>query len=557
MPTMPPAPAVGGAEDTIGDRSSSPPQSVIDRAATDYTCGEITLAYDRVTIEDGRSRRNLVFAVAELLHAGLESGPERPTGEGDWCKRFEGGTHELNVRRVVYPVVDTLEWYRACAAGRANLPQTADERARGAKPLALELPPFDEEPTFPNVVFDGEEEFWSGSRFWGSRPGGTRRHQLVSQDPALAFREWTERGREEARSWLKAELPVDVLERPLLTGSVHLLLTNPVFGEVHVRLNGDTPTQVHMALQRWPGRPLPRLKVFMRDDRPTGPAFLREFDLAGPSMTIDLPQEPHQFSCAISSERDGLLFASQPATFIRQIAIQRGVVGSQRRVEVPARSRARGAEQYSVHVASVETQHIGERPLNSAMATLVRDSLEAEQRREATRRDQRWFDGDVDGATNFIRDLVANAHTDVLIVDPYFGFTEALRFAFAPKIEGAKVRILTSREYLGRKRERDEQQAQHLKAVVDDLARRDPTLTIEVRVARGERAPVHDRFIVVDHRVAWLVGSSLNEFGSRGTMTVRLPYVAPVLLALEKHWDASPTLDAWLAEAGNQTKETV
>ena len=529
----------------------APVPGPLDRAETDFVCAEITLVYDRTRIAGPAtgSKRALLFGVVELLHDGLESGPERPTAKlGDSCGRFEGGAHELNFRRVRLSVADGLAWYRACAGGTATVPQTAAERATNAEPLSLELPRFDEEPAFPNVVFDGDEAFWSASPFWGARPGGTRRHQLVPQHSILPFQSWSAAASESARTWLRASLPFELLERSRLMGSVHLVLTNPVFGDVRIRLNGANPRHVYVALQQWPGRPLPPLTLFVRDDRPTGPAIIRSVSVGGPTTTIELPQEPHQFSLAIVGDEHGLLFVSSPATFLRQIAFQMGLIGRERRVSVPARSRARGGEEYRVGVASVETMHVGDLPLNSAISTLLQDASETRERRDAERLGQRWFDNDVDAATQFVRDLVSRTQADVLIVDPYFGDTEALRFAFAPKTSGAAVRILTSKEYLfGWSPATDRTLlGNRLRAVVGDLAGRDNSLSIEVRVARGDKAPVHDRFIVIDGRETWLLGSSLNEFGSRGTTAVRLPYSSPIMAALERHWKAAPTLDSWL-----------
>lgn len=45
---------------------------------------------------------------------------------------------------------------------------------------------------------------------------------------------------------------------------------------------------------------------------------------------------------------------------------------------------------------------------------------------------------------------------------------------------------------------------------------------IECRVLTGKKAELHDRFIVADDNV-WMLGCSLNEFGSRATTLIRVP----------------------------------
>ena len=68
----------------------------------------------------------------------------------------------------------------------------------------------------------------------------------------------------------------------------------------------------------------------------------------------------------------------------------------------------------------------------------------------------------------------------------------------------------------------------------------------EIKVMTGDRPGVHDRFLVVDDRI-WLLGSSLNEFGSRGTMMVSLPDPAPVREQLANAWNDAVDLETWVS----------
>jgi hypothetical protein len=84
-----------------------------------------------------------------------------------------------------------------------------------------------------------------------------------------------------------------------------------------------------------------------------------------------------------------------------------------------------------------------------------------------------------------------------------------------------------------------------LKAAVE---RRDLNAT-EVRVMGGKSSAIHDRFLLVDERV-WLLGSSLNEFGSRGTMLVELPLPSRIVSKLDDAWNdkaRTKALDAAIA----------
>lgn len=520
----------------------------IERAESDFAGAELTLVYDRAT-GDGASSRRLVFGVVELLHDGLEFGPQQPERHGDGCSRFDN--HELNVRRLRLSVRDAIEWYRACASGKGVIPPMAHERSANPEGFVLDLPALGEEPPWPTLALDEKDEYWDGARFWGARPGGTRRHQLVSEDPEFAFGGWPEGLRRKAREWLRSQLAIDLFERPRLLGSIHLVLTNPVFGQVMLRLNGEDRRQVFVSIQTWPGKPLPGLTARVREERAIGRAVDEAVALNGRHVTLQFPHEPHLLNLLIESDGHGPLFASGTRVFIRQISTSIGIVGTRRSVSVPGRSRARGPEVYTVDVAtSTETVTVGDRALPSALATLLREEAELQGRRDAQKLGQHWFQGETDEATSFVRNLIGGVRQDALIIDPYFGYTELLRFACASRTSGTTVRILTSNEHLGRAPGVGALSAAGmLRKAVAEVVAKDRTMALQVRVAPGAKAPIHDRFVVADQRDVWLLGSSLNEFGTRGTTAVRLPYGAAVRVALEACWGTSPGLDEWIAQA--------
>jgi hypothetical protein len=62
-----------------------------------------------------------------------------------------------------------------------------------------------------------------------------------------------------------------------------------------------------------------------------------------------------------------------------------------------------------------------------------------------------------------------------------------------------------------------------------------PQQKIECRVLRGNKSPLHDRFLVIDDEV-YLLGSSLNEFGSRTTTISRVPAPGEMIKQAETWW---------------------
>jgi hypothetical protein len=75
---------------------------------------------------------------------------------------------------------------------------------------------------------------------------------------------------------------------------------------------------------------------------------------------------------------------------------------------------------------------------------------------------------------------------------------------------------------------------------------------VSVRVMSGER-PIHDRFLIVDEKV-WHLGSSLNAFGTRGTMLIELDEAEAMIPELLRYAEpaASKSIDERLADLQSQ-----
>jgi hypothetical protein len=151
---------------------------------------------------------------------------------------------------------------------------------------------------------------------------------------------------------------------------------------------------------------------------------------------------------------------------------------------------------------------------------------------------QQLFMRDVGEAESALRSLIAKAQQAIQIIDPYLGPTELLVFGLANGNLNVRIEALTSAEFLRNKRHPE--LAKKLLAQLKDLQDKPLVNPIDLRVARGRRSPIHDRFLVIDGHV-WLIGSSLSELGSRGTVIVQLPDPAPVVALTKQVWDNETT----------------
>jgi hypothetical protein len=194
-------------------------------------------------------------------------------------------------------------------------------------------------------------------------------------------------------------------------------------------------------------------------------------------------------------------------------------------------------------MSTVGTEH----KVREARLRMVLGHDSRKKRRDASTYDQRWFRQQKEHARDVLRSLLNEANSDVLVIDPYFAADEFDGFALAVGRYDIPIHILSSAEVLkeatskGSELEKGDQLLARLQAW-QRHARMNP---LEICVMAGERPAVHDRFLVIDRRI-WLLGSSLNEFGSRGTMILALPDPDAVRGDLVKAWNESELLETWV-----------
>jgi hypothetical protein len=398
--------------------------SLLDTIQEDYEIGELTVAYDR-----SATGRRLLFGVVELLPMGTEPGPRDPAPRHE---RLGGkAEHELNVVRWHLAPAEAVAWYSDARAGTARLPPLNSE----SEGLPLKFGILDAEPPWPSTALE-YELFWDRSPLWGQRPGGARISQLLCVADHPDITHWTNAQRERARTWLASNLPFDILARPILLGSINLILPNPLFRHVSQRQVNDDGTRVALEVRPYTGDSLKGLTVIVREHRPAGPAVVSVQPLPGPRVVLQFPHAVHQTSIEIVCPRRGLLYKSEPAVFIHEIRMGLDLIAGVREVTVPARSTRRPSEVLSTQIVSPDrTISVGKARPQGARQLAVLDRMERKQSR-LSRKIVHWFNGDVDEATRFVRKLISAGRKTVLIVDPYFDKTELARFTLANATRG-------------------------------------------------------------------------------------------------------------------------
>ena len=517
----------------------------------DYGAGIIHLAWNLLAGE-----RSLLFACVELIPREMEAWRECYDPKGGY-RLGSQSRHRIYARRIVVSVDQAIHWYESCVRGVVLRPNDAgefDDPERVFFVSALE-----QEPVWPQVVCDVQTEFPFVAP-WQLSP---RLHHLVPAEPGPPS-SWTPSEQKIATEWLNNELPLDLSKFREFWGSIHLVAPNPVLREVRVFRNSSSDHQgVSVELVPRSTVELRGLSLVVQEDRPTGIYGLRAVAVEEPVIRIQLGHEVERFCLSIVDEVRGLIYGGRAVNFLRQINLQMGLISAQRSVVVPA-VRKRKKDSYEVGVyRDREMSVISD--VSHGSGAGVRQLVEGHYRRQresqAALLDQTWFDGDADAAAERLRAIVANANSRVLIVDPYFTAMEFRRFAFAAGNAAVRVDILTSTEgmkEIGRREAISKFiQAPRALEMAEELGRAlsasyaNPT---QVRVMTGQRPPIHDRFLLVDHRL-WSLGASLNEFGSRGSLMLMVPDPEPIWERLELVWQHSPDLKDWLSRECENSSE--
>jgi hypothetical protein len=227
-------------------------------------------------------------------------------------------------------------------------------------------------------------------------------------------------------------------------------------------------------------------------------------------------------------------------------------------------------------------------------------------RRANGRASQKWFRDQERHGVEALRAAIRTLKSEVLIVDPYFGGDDVMRIILAIPDPEIPVRVLTSHMHLRRRRSKAQpsrpdqaisarrvrrflrrcaialsegwgEVTRRVRAALSEefdvpsaaadlgnsegayLARKIEEANvlphsnpITVHVMQGGTPAIHDRFISDPERL-WMLGSSINAFGSRGTLMILVPDPEPIVADLERVWTTAMPLARWLEERSEAT----
>lgn len=351
----------------------------------------------------------------------------------------------------------------------------------------------------------------------------------------------------------KKNLGFDLLMTNKHLGNIYLLRYNPVFRSVDCRCSIE-PFGLFVKINYRRNQKV-ELRLRVSDFHQSGMAVYEKevkLDYVPNGYTfIELPEEPHRLTIKLFDKTGDLVYYQDNIVFIRSFNLD--VKMQTKTIRLNIKDRKGKEKNKDIHkFASMERR--------MEKKSFVPEEFFAQPDRKVIDGDFHFFDGNkerkaenVNAAKKIVSEILDKAKKECYICDPYFSAEDFVEFVFPVKDINVPIRILSSKEFLGKQYDEDgnvksgdaKKEGNRLYGVIQKYNEICGEGITNCRVLIGKSA-LHDRFIVADDMV-WCVGSSFSEIGARATTIYRVPneYCKQIKSQVEKWWvdgDNSMTL---------------
>lgn len=513
--------------------------------ADDFQWALIHLAWRGMsTAPDGATRpdNDLLFGIVELLPKEFP----RPSKEEPPKHSVRRGREGIvRVARMPAMASDAVTWFRTVGPTNSVFPPNA-LTSQGKEPPPLTVHADGWEPEWPGLATLKSDHSTAFPYIPSCHQCPRVAHRVVARGHDL-LGDVGSAERADILAYLSNALMFSFAEFPELLGSLHLVVPNPVHRPPRIRYRPEDRSVV-IELAPRASRALDGLEMLIRNENPSGTTSLEKVVLNAVSGGL----VHHPFPCGmdhvafeIVCPTRGLLHVQPATTWISSISIGMSLVVQRRRVQTRDASGSTQVD-YDVPVSTTEDIQVGEKHPRDARSVLLGGILSRSIQSDARRVGQQVFMRNRKEAEQFLRGVIGASRKSVTIVDPYFGVADLFAFALATRERGLPVRVVAWSGHVA-SGSSGRRTAESLRDEARSLARRSGVGRIEVLImGSSTSANIHDRFLFIDDEV-WLLGSSLNSFGTAGTVGVRLPDPRPVVDLIEAEIRSMVSIDHWIS----------
>lgn len=321
---------------------------------------------------------------------------------------------------------------------------------------------------------------------------------------------------------IKKELGISLLEHMEYWGSVFLCLPNPFVRDIRLKLGRNRRYLLVRLVERM------ELKEHsfyggtfeITDERDFGTGFCLRQPIDDKQFVMEMPNEPERLRYRLFTSK-GELIAEAANYFMKSINL-RLAIGVQKRIF-----------QYNDTVKEIpmntyEDITIGDSSTDSYLQRLKEEKKKRSLKELEDSRTFVYFPGNKEEpgcrekAVAIVQEIIGKAKRKCIICDPYLSATDFMTFGIYVTSLNCELHLVTSEAFLIQPLANDTTKNQG-NALINILDQIKGKVKVQCHVLQGRKnPPLHDRFIIVDEN-AYLLGSSLSEFGTRATTLYKVP----------------------------------
>lgn len=509
---------------------------VTQRIISDYKMALVTMIWSC----DYNRRRDLLFASVEMY----------PNECDIYFDSEETNIHikkkkiRLFHRRIIMPAQDALRLY--CDVDKERkISMTWEDREKYI--CVSELASFPNWPFF----FTSSKENDEFCPFVPDGAGICRLHDKLSRQQYQPLVEICQY--ENVVKWLQEKLRWNINDFPELIGSIHLILPNPVFRKLSLRImpNKNKAEKIygHFFVRDDKMSELKKLNLYTIEKSHVGIMNARRLEINTSDIMLETKGMANEFAYLVESPEYGILDYSGFKGFIRNIKVDMFMHEQKRNVNIVDETGS--ISSYTVDVMEhMSTIKMGDAEDDFDIGKKIGYHKHKNyQHREAQKSGQHLFvSNQIEEAQNYIRSLFARAKNNVIVLDPYFDSIDFYKFILSIAVHNVSVCIITSSMILKEKdKNYDKPKGEILKEKIDDLNKNGFKNSLSINVMLGKTPCVHDRFLLIDDE-CYLSGNSLNHIGERASMLIKVPYAQEIINLIENVINSEDcvSFDVWL-----------